>query len=228
MPTLAQLVADLEQTLSPERLESYRPARGSDLEMVVNYFWNIDLAEALVPSLHAAELALRNSIASVLTEDRGTDLWFYEPELLELSRLQQFAHALVALSRKKVQPTGGRIVAQLTFGFWVTLLSGPYEQPLWSPNGYALFRAAFPHAGSKLRRDVFDRFNRARELRNRVFHYEAVWSRPNLAAEHAAIVEAIGWVSPSLRAMIGSVDAFPAAYGGRAAVEANVLAQITP
>lgn len=228
MPTLVQLVDDLEQTLSRERLASYRPAGGSDLDMVVNYFWNIDLAESLVPCLHASELALRNSIATVLTADRGTDLWFYEPGLLEPGQLQQFAQALVALSRKKVPPTGGRMVAQLTYGFWVTLLSRPYEQPLWSPNGYALFQAAFPHAGPNLRKDVFDRFNGIRELRNRVFHYEAIWNRPNLAGEHAGIREAIGWISPSLADMIAVVDTFAAAHGGRAGVEARILARITP
>lgn len=140
MPTLAELVSDLEQTLSRERLESYRPAGGSHLDMVVNYFWNIDLAEALVPSLHAAELALRNSIANILTADRGTDVWFYEPGLLEPGQLQQFAHALVALSRRKVQPTGGRIVAQLTFGFWVTLL----RRTSWRGSRYRESRRGSP------------------------------------------------------------------------------------
>ena len=45
---VAQMVVDLYGSLSRPRLEAYRPTGGSDLDMVVNYFWNIDLAEAIV------------------------------------------------------------------------------------------------------------------------------------------------------------------------------------
>ena len=228
MPTMAQLVSELEAALSRVRLESYRPPGGSDLDMVVNYFWNIDLAEALLPSLHAAELALRNAISNVIAADRRTDLWYYEPDLLEPGQLQQFAQALLALTRKKAPPTGGRIVAQLSFGFWVTMLSGPYERRLWSPNGYALLLGAFPHAGPLSRKQAYDRFNTIRELRNRVFHYEAIWNRPNLAGDHAGIREAIGWISPSLGDMIAVVDTFAAVHGGRAGVEARILSRVNP
>lgn len=72
---VAPFLNDLYLTLSSPRLESYRPQpNGTDMEMMVNYFWNIDLAEALVPCLHAAELALRNSIDRTLTAHFGTDM----------------------------------------------------------------------------------------------------------------------------------------------------------
>ncbi len=79
----AQFVSDLYFALSIDRLEAYRSANGSDLEMLTNYFWNIDLIEALVPCLHAVELALRNSIHAALTTQYGTEMWFYQPGVLE-------------------------------------------------------------------------------------------------------------------------------------------------
>lgn len=54
---VAQFVAALQQPLSQVRLESYRPPNGSDLDMVVRYFWDMELARALSPALHGVELA---------------------------------------------------------------------------------------------------------------------------------------------------------------------------
>ncbi len=53
---LTQFIGDLHRALSVERLESYRPPNGDDLEMLTNYFWNMDLAEGLMPALHGVEL----------------------------------------------------------------------------------------------------------------------------------------------------------------------------
>ena len=50
--------------LSQDRLEAYRSPGGNDLEMLTNYFWNIDLVEALVPCMHAVELP--SAIASTM------------------------------------------------------------------------------------------------------------------------------------------------------------------
>jgi hypothetical protein len=61
----SQFVAELYLALSQDRLEAYRSPGGSDLEMLTNYFWNIDLVEALAPCMHAVELALRNSLHGV-------------------------------------------------------------------------------------------------------------------------------------------------------------------
>lgn len=222
---VAQLVTDLYRPLSQTRLETYRPPQGSDLEMVTNYFWNIDLAEALMPSLHAAELALRNTIYAALEAKYQNPMWFYEPNALEPNQLGDFARMLVKVA-KKPQPLAGRIVAELTFGFWVTLLSGPYEQRIWQPGNYALLTAAFPHVGPMSRKDIHTRFNNIRELRNRVFHYEAIWNRTNLSQEHADILEAIGWISPTLQQAIQAVDDFPSMLTGRADVEAHLKVRL--
>jgi hypothetical protein len=91
---ISQFVADLQKVLSQERLDEYRPPGGTDLDMIVNYFWDIDLAEAIVPCLHAAELALRNSIHDAFATHYGTDLWFYQPGVLEPGQLGELSRAL--------------------------------------------------------------------------------------------------------------------------------------
>lgn len=214
-------VADLDLSLSWIRLETYRPAGGSDLEMLTNYFWNIDLAAALLPCMHAVEVALRNTIHAALRSQFASDLWFYKEELLEPNQLRDFASALGKVA-KRPQPLAGRVVAELGFGFWTSLLNAPYEQRLWQPDGYALLFAAFPHAQGMSRKQISDRFTAIKDLRNRAFHHEPIWYRPTLRQEHLETYEAVGWISPTLQRAIEAVDTFPTTLDSRATVHADL------
>ena len=220
---VAQFVADLSLPLSQIRLSAYRPQGGSDMEMLTNYFWNIDLAETLVPSLHAVELALRNSLHAALASRHQTDLWFYQPGLLEPNQVIEFARALQKVA-KKPGPLAPYLVAELPFGFWVTLLSGPYDQRMWAPHKFALLATVFPHAAGMSRDDVHKQFNAIRLLRNRVMHHEAVWdqSKIDLRQKHGDIHQAIQWISPTLGRAILSVDRFQSVFTGRGLVEARL------
>ncbi len=102
------------------------------------------------------------------------------------------------------------MVAELTFGFWITLLDRRYERVLWP----RLLRSAFPHmpAAIRQRQTLSKRFDDIRKLRNRVFHHEPILNRPNLIQEHAAIIDAIGWISPAMKEMTKAIDRFPAVH----------------
>lgn len=213
---------DLTRPLSHERLGKYRPVGGSDLQMLTNYFWNIKLAETLVPCLHLVEVALRNTIHTTLSHHFGTDMWFYENELLESNQMRDFAFALGKVS-KKSKPWPGRIVAELNFHFWISLLNAPYEQRLWQPDGYALLFVAFPSAEGWSRKQISDRFTAIKELRNWAFHHEPIWNRPNLKQEHMDIYQAIEWISPSLHHAVQAVDTFEPALAGKSAIEAELM-----
>jgi hypothetical protein len=222
----SKFLADLYQALSEERLEAYRPPDGSDLEMPTNYFWNIDLIEALVPCMHAVELALRNSLHFALTERYGTEMWFYQPGILDSQGVMNLGRALQYLSRN--QPiTAGKIVAALNFGFWVSLLAGRYEQTLWQPDGFALQRTVFPNARGVSQEHISRRFDYILGLRNRCFHHEKIWNRPNLAQDHSDIHEAIGWINPTLQIAILSVDNFDTVFASKAQVEADLREQLS-
>ncbi len=96
----------------------------------------------------------------------------------------------------------------MNFGFWASLLNAPYEQRIWHPNSYALLFTAFPNAVGMTRKQISDRFTAIKDLRNRVFHHEPIWYRPNLAQEHANILQAVRWISPPLNRGIQVVDSF--------------------
>ena len=226
---IQQYINDLQFPLSKKRLNAYRPDQGSDLEMVVNYFWNLRLCEALYPTLNAAEIALRNSINTAL-ENYYNEYWFEDSwtdgaRLLEPLQYEQVEDARSKLRKRKSPETPGRIVAELSFGFWVNLFNRPYEEKIWSLNNYALLRIVFPDSRRRDRRRSLlrDRFAAINDLRNRVFHYEPIEYRKTLGKEHADILQAIGWISPVMRDSIKLYDRFPDVYRtGREHVEATI------
>lgn len=234
---VARFVADLELPLSRIRLENYRPHTGSDLEMVVNYFFNIELSEALYPTLQAFEVALRNSVHLALSQRFGTPYWFDAPGLYpsppppETVSWQEEAieAAKDSLKAHKKSPDADRIVAEMHLGFWNSLFNRPFAQRLWLADQGALLTQVFPHAtrSQQVPRHIEKRITRIRLLRNRVMHYEPIWSRRHLEQNHAQILEMLSWISPVMHETIAMCDRFPQVFtAGRTAMERKVLAEI--
>lgn len=86
-------------------------------------------------------------------------------------------------------------MAELTFGFWVGFFTRPH---MTSGLAYHLGKTAFVHA-PKHERDVphlAARWQKVRDLRNRVFHHERILHWQDLEAQHHQILQLIGWISP--------------------------------
>jgi len=123
------------------------------------------------------------------------------------------------------QPYFGK--AELTFGFWTTLLSQPYHQMLWVQHRAQLVRGVFPHLPRvpNNRHFIHQRYNNLRILRNRVMHHEPVWNRPNLLGEWRDTIEATGWISPVTRDSVLLIDHFSDTFHhGQSRIE-RVLSQ---
>ena len=167
------------------------------------------LCEALYPSLQILEIALRNTLDRVLTDKYGTTRWF-EPPRSPLARWEQTAveKAREAIEKRSKTVTPGRLVAELNFGFWTSLLDRRYEhgQILWP----GLLKPAFGHMPRRIRtrRNLARRLNGARTLRNRVFHHERILHWEDLSLRHAEIMETVGWISPELQAIARVVDRY--------------------
>ncbi|MDQ3655376.1 MAG: Abi family protein [Chloroflexota bacterium] len=177
---VAKLVDALIIPISATRLGAYRSQGGSDLEMVVNYLWNMELSEALYPCLQTFEIALRNSIHSAFSEHYITELWFDRHNLLEWQK-KTLQEARDQLTTYQKPHEAGRIVAELPFGFWSSMFNRPYEQ-VWYADGAVLLERVFPHLPRTLRtrKQISQRVERIRRLRNRVFHYEPIWNKTDL------------------------------------------------
>lgn len=226
---VAQFIAALERPVSRVRLENYRQANGSDLDMVVNYFYNLELSEALYPTLQVFEIALRNSIHLTLTRHHQTPWWFDQAEFLPQRQSRQIGDARAILTREGKPHEPDRIVAELHFGFWHSMFNSPFEQNLWRPNRSALVGQVFPQAPGKQRnrQQIWDRIDRIRIIRNRVMHYEPIWHRARLADDHSAILEALRWISPDMHDIIALCDRFLLVHGGgRADMQRRIQTEI--
>ncbi len=202
----------LRSVLSADRLDAYRqPGDADGLDGIARYLWNVALSEALYATLDALEVALRNTLHDELSALYGPS-WFTRPGLLRPSEAQRVTEALAILGRQRKPLTAGRVVAELTFGFWTSLCDRVYERPLWQPLWRR--RTVLPHLPRRhrTRQYVSAHLNGIRLLRNRVFHYEPVWHWRDLAQRHQDILAAIGWVSPVLAATAAPLDRFPHVY----------------
>ena len=79
---------------------------------------------------------------------------------------------------------------------------------LWNTAATAL-RQVFAHCATLTRRQAHGPLNELRILRNRIAHHEPIFMR-NLTADHARILEVIGWISPGVRTWIAHHSRLPA------------------
>lgn len=198
----------IEAHLNAERLNAYRRDGADDETTLARYLLNMALCEALYGPLQMAEVTLRNALHDTLADKTGTDTWYQQVSLPEWQR-QQVADAQRRLKNVKRPQSPGRIVAELTFGFWVGFFTRPH---MTSGLAYHLAKTAFTHA-PKAERNVphlAARWQKVRDLRNRVFHHERILHWRDLEAQHLQILQLIGWINPELEALTRMLDRFSA------------------
>jgi len=209
-----QFSHQLIQALSAERLNAYRgrlAPTASEREVLGRYAWNMALSESLYPSLQLLEITLRNTIHRAASTEFGQAYWFDSAGVLQHNHERDaISKAKATLTQQHKPLDANRIVAEVNFGFWTSLLDRRYEQTLWP----RLLKPAFPHMPrqQRTRANLSKRFHRVRQLRNRVFHHEPIWHWHDLAQQHHDILEAISWIEPAARNLVTLVDRFPAVH----------------
>lgn len=191
----------LETYLSVERLEPYRAAVGGDLAAAEElYQANLAASGAFYEELAAFEVVFRNALAHQLARWHGRrpGHWYDDPHRLLSDRSRDDIQAARARVERLGRPeTPGRVVAELSFGFWRFLLARQYEKSLWTPH----LRHAFPGLRPQARRSVYDRASRLNHLRNRIAHHEPIHRR-DLAQDHQDLVEVARWINPTVATWI--------------------------
>jgi len=213
---------DLKIIFSQERLNGYLShtrCNNSKTEALIAYSWNIELSQALYPALQILEIALRNSLHNAITESFQTDHWFEMPFLYDREK-EQVNYAKDSLRKEKKQIESGRIVAELSFGFWTSLFDVRYEhgQVLWPK----LLKHTFPFLpkGQRTRQYLSRELNRIRLLRNRIFHYEPIWHWKDLSDQYSSIINLTKGLSPSASKFLNTFDQFKEIYSnGRSQIE---------
>lgn len=189
----------LEQRLGRERIRAYRDCCSGDLgRALALYAWNSAVSAAFFETLGHIEIVLRNALHEQLTawhQSRGRPgHWYDDPAGLLAPRcLADIAEARRRLARAGRPVTDGRIIAELSFGFWRFLLDRRHQAVLWAP----ALRHAFPHLKPRRRADVYSPIDRLVWLRNRIAHHEPVHNRP-LWRYYGEGLRVIGYIDPSI------------------------------
>ncbi|MFF9059752.1 hypothetical protein ACIRPQ_17650 [Streptomyces sp. NPDC101213] len=204
----------LLKAFSKPRMASYLAAANGDTAVAMRlYWWNVAASAALYGPLHCLEVTLRNALNDQLAQHhRRPDWWSNAP-------LNRNGLRLVDEAREKCERNGTApasvdgIVAELSFGFWISLVSGArgYDRGFWVP----VVHKAFPHYRGR-RADLHDALLSLVRFRNRIMHHEPVFHR-HLAADHAKIYRVLGYLSPEMAAEARAMDRFPAVLAGRRA-----------
>ncbi len=198
----------IARAISTERLHPYLHRTQGDRDRALGiYLWNISLCESLYPLLNFTEVTLRNCLHQGLTDLFGRRDWF-ELEWLDLRDAARVSEAKLKISKRHGRASAGSVVAELSFGFWTSLLDVRYErtQILWP----GLARKVFASAPRRLRtRKAQSRYATAtRALRNRVFHHEPVWHWTHLPDVVNDATIWLGWLSPESVDLTAQIDRF--------------------
>lgn len=199
----------LSVAFSSQRLKKYMYLYDSnETKVVAHYKANLALAESLYTSLSVFEVTLRNALSKELERMTGRKDWYSvfpsNPALKSLTSEVTIAVRHISQRGEMVSPD--KIIAELTFGFWVTLLNSEYELVLWKG-----LRLAFPHMPKKdrKRKNVSSPCNALRKLRNRVFHHESIcWDLDYITDLHNRLVMVLGWMNADIPAWLNEVDRF--------------------
>lgn len=208
-----EVIAD---RLTRERLRSYLAAAGGDVaHAVALYDWNTSMSGALHEDIGRVEIIVRNALDSALTVYGQGQSWptpWYQRSVLFAGRHGHQALKDIATARDRATKRGrttevhGKVIAELTFGFWRYLCTSPYLTSMWVP----ALTAAFPNhpiAGDprRVRADVEDRMQRVHFLRNRVAHHEPIHHR-DLVRDAIGMAELIQWIDTDTAAWADSAS----------------------
>lgn len=203
-------------TLSAPRISRYlTEVSGDNVAAVKLYHWNVLLSQSLYLPVQAWEVCLRNQLNEFLSW-KFNDLWPYEPRALRAFRSRDQAKVLEAIKRQERQrktatvPTSA-IVADLSAGFWVSMLTRGYDVPfVWRRN----LSRIFPNAANRDREATWNACNGLLDLRNRIAHHEPIYrlDLPKLRVSLGTLVESM---CPGTKSYLDATCTFDSIWAAR-------------
>ena len=165
------------------------------------------LCESLYASLQILEVGVRNAMHQAVGKNFNDLTWLKnENAFLQPQERKTVQEAKQSLNSRRVFQGEPELVAEMSFGFWTSLLDTRYDA-LW----HRITTTTFPHAPRpyRTRSEISKRMNAARRLRNAAFHHHSIWHWSDLGSQHGGIRELIKWISPSLNELAFTIDRFP-------------------
>ena len=207
----------LAELISPERISSYQSASSGDLDAAFRlYEWNMRASAAVMVTTGMVEVLVRNAL------DRGLQNWARargDRSWLDVVPLDKRGAADIERARARATREGrdaevhGKVVAELTFGFWRYLVASRYLTSLWIPALSYAFPGGHKDIGHR-RREVEVDLKRLTLVRNRAAHHEPIFRR-NLQVDRDAAIRVAVWIDPVAGDWIGEISELSAIYSDR-------------
>lgn len=220
----------LEENFSSQRVGRYLVECQKDHSKATQaYLENVKLTSSLIPMLHFFEVALRNRLHRQLKQHFSRDDWWESDALNDVGHeiRAKIEKAKDSLTQRMEAQTVDKIVAELSLGFWTTLLNAKYQDVLWGP-----IRKAFKNLpkNQKQRANVSAPLNKVRDLRNRAFHHEPLlWLRDEPASEvHRKGIEVISWLDKDLADWLQQSNDFEKTWDSLDSVKGYVRSHKAP
>lgn len=191
---------------SDKRMRRYFESHDNEQIAILHYQCNIELAASFYSCLSVYEIALRNALNRELIIMTGREDWSAQfTNTVGLSHLNRYiTQANKQILNRKELSSPSKIVAELTLGFWVSLLNSEYERVLWKD-----LRRAFPYMPKELRqrKNISAPLNKFRAFRNRVFHHEPIcWNLEVVMGIHNEMIQMMGWINKDIPAWVLTFD----------------------
>lgn len=209
--------AVIRDLLTTDRLRSYLIDAGDDTDAALRlYEWNLAASAAIMQTTAMLEVVVRNALDRQLVAwaaSRGAGSWLDVAPLDERG-LDDLAQATQrATGYGKSQRLHGKVVAELSFGFWRYLTAQRYHASLWVP----ALHHAFPHGDPDIRqrrRRVERHLARLMLVRNRAAHHEPIHRR-NLTNDLAVAIDVLTWIHQDAGAWVAEKSMIPAVVAAR-------------
>ena len=194
-------------------------ANGSNDQALNLYELNSRLASALMHDIAHFEVALRNRYDAVISENhQGVTHWLLDPESpvnqplirmrggreVDLNDRNRTAISEAIRRTRQSNPSPGKIIPELSFGFWRHLTDAAHERTLWMT--YLMW--AFPPGTG--RKDVEKHLANINHVRNRVSHHEFLLGDKNLQKveeSHVGLQQIVDMLLPDLARHISNTSA---------------------
>lgn len=166
---------DVEQVIAitgEERLTSYLNRTQSRREAIKLYALNARLSKHIHELIGGFEVALRNAVSASISAHHKRDDWYRTRKfvmLLAPARRENLRDVRKRLAAERREERTGRIVAGLTFHFWVAMHENKYRDTVWTPHLHRLW----PRGENikQIHKDLL----KIRDLRNRIAHFEPIF-----------------------------------------------------
>jgi hypothetical protein len=194
-------IAAILVAISPDRFQTYLSAAGHDINRALRlYLWNARVGEAFHIPIQAVEVALRNGINTGLTNVYTPNWWECKNllDVLDEERKADLTTVFRRIRNRQQELYTGEVVAGLSFGFWVGMLDGRYNPPIWGSQ----LRVAFPYFPvGRSRKSLHGSVRDVATLRNRISHHEPLIGRDTLA-DFSNLMTLLEWICPAKAAWI--------------------------